>query len=88
MTTHSRTTTERGYGTQHQQLRARIAAEVNAGHATCWRCHKPIRPIDNWDLGHDDYDRSKYNGPEHAACNRGATKRNQTTHPVDTSRNW
>ena len=25
-----------------------------------------------WDLGHDDYDRSIYRGPEHARCNRSA----------------
>jgi len=31
----------------------------------CWRCGELIRPGQPWHLGHDDYDRTKYRGPEH-----------------------
>lgn len=68
-------TTERGYGARHQALRDHWAPIVAAGQATCWRCSQRIRPRDEWDLGHDDHDRSKYKGPEHQACNRGASRR-------------
>jgi hypothetical protein len=55
---------------------------VAAGLATCARCGKPIEAGEAWDLGHDDYDRTRYTGPEHAACNRGAPNR------LNVSRQW
>jgi hypothetical protein len=63
----------RGYGNDHYKLRAKVAAHVRAGGVRCVRCREPILPSDSWDLGHDDTDRSRYTGPEHARCNR-ATK--------------
>ena len=67
----TRTTTERGYGAQHQRIRAALTPIVNAGDATCWRCGRTIVPGTPWDVGHDDEDRSLYRGPEHTTCNRG-----------------
>jgi hypothetical protein len=81
------TTTERGYGNEHQKLRARTQKLVDAGKAHCWRCTKLIPPGSKWDLGHDDDDRTKYMGPEHVACNR-ATTGFRTSIIVDTSREW
>jgi hypothetical protein len=74
MTTRANTTA-RGYGSQHQKLRAQIARLVAAGTAVCWRCGRAIEPWMSWDLGHDDYDRSIYRGPEHQRCNRAAAAR-------------
>ena len=65
------TTTQRGYGAAHQRKRAEYQAKVDAGGAKCWRCHKPVNPGDEWHLGHDDYDRSKYKGIECPQCNLG-----------------
>lgn len=65
-----RRTTARGYGRQHQQLRARWKPYVVAGLVDCARCGQRIKPGQPWDLGHDDHDRRRYKGPEHAACNR------------------
>lgn len=65
-------TTERGYGHQHRKARAQWARSVERGSVRCWRCGRVIHPAAPWDLGHDDYDRSRYRGPEHRACNRGA----------------
>lgn len=73
-------TTERGYGSAHQQERRRWSPLVASGQATCWRCGRLIRPGSPWDLGHDDHDRTIYRGPEHRACNRraGALKGNRS----------
>ncbi len=66
------TTTQRGYGPQHQKLRAQWAVKVARGTIPCARCGYVIMRGQAWDLGHDDYDRTRYTGPEHAACNRAA----------------
>ena len=63
---------QRGYGTAHTKLRAQWAPKVATGTVTCWRCGKRIPPGSEWDLGHDDDDRTRYRGPEHLACNRSA----------------
>lgn len=67
-------TTARGYGRQHQLLRARWAPYVAAGLVDCARCQRRIQPGARWDLGHDDQDRTRYTGPEHQACNRGTNR--------------
>jgi hypothetical protein len=72
MTSNGQSTTARGYGWKHQQLRKAVGYQVAAGRAVCWRCHKLIMPGEDWDLGHDDHDRTVYRGPEHAECNRSA----------------
>lgn len=65
------TTASRGYGARHQRDRARWRPKVTAGLVTCWRCGNVIEPDEDWDLGHDDFDRSITRGPEHAnRCNR------------------
>lgn len=73
-------TTALGYGYQHQQERARLAPLVAQGAFTCTRYGHPqfphctglIAPDDEWELGHDDTDKSIYTGPEHARCNERA----------------
>ena len=62
----------RGYGRAHQQLRQQWELRVRTGLVVCHRCDLPIKRSDEWDLGHDDHDRTKYTGPEHAECNRRA----------------
>jgi hypothetical protein len=65
-------TTTAGYGGAHQKLRKQVAALVASGTAICWRCGRSIAPWMKWDLGHDDYNRSIYRGPEHQYCNRSS----------------
>ena len=71
----STTTVQRGYGGKHVALRRRWAPRVERGGVCCARCGYPIMPGSEWDLGHDDVDRSRWTGPEHAVCNRGAPSR-------------
>lgn len=68
------TTAERGYGTEHRNLRKHYARFVAGGQAFCARCLEPIHPYEAWDLGHDDFDRRVYTGPEHRRCNRATMK--------------
>jgi hypothetical protein len=75
-------TSGRGYGWNHQKLRNLWEPIVATGRTICARCSRPILPGQKWDLGHDDYDRSKYTGPEHRRCNR------QTSKPRMFSRKW
>lgn len=63
---------QRGYGADHDRLRAEWAPKVATGTIRCARCRGIIRADEPWDLGHDDHDRTRYRGPEHANCNRAA----------------
>jgi hypothetical protein len=58
-------TVARGYGEAHRALRRVVAKQVEMGAYACARCGKQILPGEPWDLGHDDYDRTIYTGPEH-----------------------
>lgn len=78
----------RGYGRRHIALRKRLEPIVAAGKAVCARCGRPIAPDEPWDLGHDDFDRAKYRGPEHARCNRATAARRQKATRMKWSRNW
>ena len=63
-------TVRNGYGEAHRKERLRLAPKVAAGEAVCWRCQKPIKPYQPWDLGHHDYNRAITMGAEHRRCNR------------------
>lgn len=73
---HRQTTTERGYGKQHQAERAQWAPLVNAGLIDCRRgsqCLAPdvrIQPGEPWELGHPDAACAAPKAPEHRRCNR------------------
>lgn len=84
------TTTQRGYGYRHRQLRKHWETVVRSGEAICWRCGEPIAPNADFDLGHDDHDRTRYRGPEHVGCNRATAGRREPVwaSPIDTSRDW
>ena len=60
------------YPGEHRAIRRALAPQVAAGAVSCWRCGRRILPGQPWDLGHDDEDRGRYRGPEHAGCNRKA----------------
>lgn len=82
-------TSERGYGYHHRQLRAAVAEDVALGIVCCWRCGELIAAGEPWDLGHDDDDRSVYRGPEHPRCNRGsAAARGNRKRARRRSRDW
>jgi hypothetical protein len=80
----SLSTALRGYGGYHQRLKAVVAQIVLRGEATCARCGLPIAAGEPWDLGHDDFDRRKYSGPEHRACNRATASHRRKR----VSRSW
>lgn len=92
-----KTTSERGYGWEHRKQREALKPIIESGKATCWRClaqgltpdQARIVPGQPWDLGHDDTDRTKYRGPEHVSCNRGAGGRHRkSSGPPPRSREW
>jgi hypothetical protein len=61
---------QRGYDHRHKKRRQELAPLVAAGNAVCARCGRGIASGEKWDLGHSDFDRTAYVGPEHARCNR------------------
>ena len=64
------TTTARGYGTEHQALRAQALAAYHPADP-CRRCTLPLGPDpDALDLGHPTDGFTGY-ALEHADCNRG-----------------
>ena len=66
---------ERGYGAEHDALRAIFQGRMNRGETfDCWRCGDLIDP-EHWHLGHDDLDRSIYRGPECVPCNTATSGR-------------
>ena len=72
-------TTERGYGNDHQKVRAQWAPVVDNGEAWCAEvvCLEPsrwIRPGTPWDLAHNR-DRTSYLEPAHPRCNRSEGSR-------------
>lgn len=83
---------DRGYGSDHDRLRAEYQRRMDAGETfTCWRCAEAGKPHDvdpnDWHLGHDDDDRSVYRGPEcpsgnQATSGRYLTTRIETPHPT------
>ncbi|BEL07841.1 hypothetical protein Q0Z83_060320 [Actinoplanes sichuanensis] len=92
------TTSERGYGARHQQLREQWEPKVRAGLVDCHaaQCVEPgrrIEPGSDWDLGHTP-DRTRWTGPEHARCNRaeggrrGAAVTNGQRAALRHSRTW
>ena len=69
-------TVARGYGQRHRNLRTKWRRTIDQGGVSCWRCSLPIPPGTDFDLGHDDDDRSApHRGPEHIRCNRGQPSR-------------
>ena len=63
-------TKARGYGAEHKRRRRQWAPQVARGEVCCARCGDFIYPGEPWDLGHVDWDKTRYAGPEHRACNR------------------
>ena len=83
-------TVDNGYGAPHPATRQEWAPVVATGTVICWRCGEAIVPDfsirgHGWDLGHDDENRARYQGPEHVACNRG---KRQPIGVGQTSRDW
>lgn len=68
--------TQRGYGWQHQQARAQAIATYQPDDP-CPRCTLPLGPDpDQLDLGHTE-DRTAYLGLIHRACNRDTARKRQ-----------
>lgn len=65
----------RGYDRAHDALRAQYQRDMDRGKRfDCWRCDNPIDP-QSWHLGHDDFDRAVYRGPECVPCNTATSGR-------------
>ena len=72
------TTTERGYGRRHRDLRAGYERQIQTGLIKCARCGRPIVPGEPWDLGHDDNDRRRYSGKRYGSGREQRRPRAQT----------
>lgn len=67
---------QRGYGADHNALRAHYQRRMDAGEVFyCWRCTTTRIDPKAWQLGHDDADRGKYRGPECIPCNSATASR-------------
>lgn len=71
---------QRGYDRAYELDRVRWAKRVAAGSVCCWSCGERISPLEPWDHGHCELDRSIIHGPQHRACNRD-TSRFGCAHP-------
>lgn len=83
-------TTDRGYGAEHQRVRKALLAEAIG--QPCHHCGLPMLPGQALDLDHTA-DRTAYRGFAHASCNRseGARRGNKgrkRTLDMRTSENW
>lgn len=84
-------TTARGYGYQHQRLRAALLAAAIG--QPCSRCGQPMLHGQELHLDHTD-DRGGYRGMAHASCNvkagarKGADLRQRQRRGWRTSRRW
>lgn len=75
--------TERGYGADHQAERREWVPIVATGTVQCRRAPfglcvadaPTIAPFDEWHLGHPDAACPAPKAPEHMVCNAGAPKR-------------
>jgi hypothetical protein len=65
-------TKARGYGAEHQRLRAKLLPSAYG--QPCTRCGKPMLPGQALHFDHTE-DRTGYLGFAHAACNRKAGAR-------------
>jgi hypothetical protein len=95
---HGKSTTQRGYGSEHQKLHAQWEPLVDAGMVTCHEtiCLMPsrwIQPGTPWHLGHTP-DGTTWIGPVHQRCNIAESNRRRrgrrTQQPMRwvTSRQW
>lgn len=62
---------ERGYGRQHDRLRATWELKILQCDVKCARCSQLVLPGMKWHLDHTD-DRTGYLGPSHERCNTSA----------------
>jgi hypothetical protein len=71
-------TTRRGYGWDHQRLRAAWQRLVEVGAVTCSHCGERIRPGQRWHLAHAEiagaHRAGLYAGPQHERCNVAAAQ--------------
>lgn len=55
------------YDSAHRKLREEFALAVSEGVVRCWRCLEPIKPGEDWHLGHRPIGFASH--PEHPTCN-------------------
>jgi hypothetical protein len=88
------TTTERGYGADHQRQRKALTPTVDAGQAWCTEpiClmdDRWIQPGTPWDLAHNrEAGPGQYRGPAHARCNRSEGARFRDSREAEPLNRW